>query len=134
MNIGDRIRELRKGKKMTQRELAALSDMAENTIRQYELHLRQPKVAQLKNIANALDCSLDYLTGVEKDNSIAFHLEKIYSELGYDIYVDDPEHPRYIIHNSSKIKVSLSQLEALQERILSFNRFSLDELIEKCDE
>lgn len=133
MDIGDRIRELRKGKKMTQRELAALSDMAENTIRQYELHLRQPKVEQLKNIANSLGCSLDYLTGVEKDNNISFHLEKIYSEMGYDIYVDDPEHPRYIIHNGKETKVSLSELITLQERVLSFVRFSLDELIEKGD-
>ena len=71
MDIGERIREMRKDKKMTQRELAALTGVAENTIRQYELHLRKPKVEQLKSIARVFDCSLDYLTGADDEPETA---------------------------------------------------------------
>ena len=88
MDIGERIREMRKDKKMTQRELAALTGVAENTIRQYELHLRKPKVEQLKSIARVFDCSLDYLTGADDEpETAANHLERVFAELGYTIAV-----------------------------------------------
>ena len=52
-NIGDRIKALRKQRKLTQKELAALSRLAEITIRQYEAGLL-PKEDGITRIAKAL--------------------------------------------------------------------------------
>lgn len=54
MNIGEKIKNLRTEKGMTQKELSKLSGIAEITIRKYENHDRQPKVEQVQKLAAAL--------------------------------------------------------------------------------
>lgn len=58
MSVGDRIKSIRKGK-MTQKELAEKTGLAEITIRQYEAGKYEPKHNNLQKIADALgvDCS-----------------------------------------------------------------------------
>lgn len=125
MDIGERIRELRKDKKMTQRELAALTGVAENTIRQYELHLRKPKVEQLKNIARVFNCSLDYLTGADdKPEVAANHLEKVFEELGYTIRSDN-EGSLSLSHNGESITMPDMDFQEMKNKILSYIRFTL---------
>lgn len=128
MDIGERIREIRKNKKMTQRELAALTGVAENTIRQYELHLRKPKVEQLKSIARVFDCSLDYLTGADDESETAANpLEQIFAELGYVITHDGDNIS--ILYDGRVAALSEADFKKMQDKVLSFIRFTLaDEL------
>lgn len=124
MDIGERIREMRKDKKMTQRELAALTGVAENTIRQYELHLRKPKVEQLKSIARVFDCSLDYLTGADDEpETAANHLERVFAELGYTIVHDGGN--IVLSNNGREIPLSEADYKEMQNKVLSFIRFTL---------
>ena len=68
MNIGERIREQRKLKKLTQSRLAELSGIATITVNQYENGKRQPSVKQLHKLARALDVPISLF--VEMSSSV----------------------------------------------------------------
>lgn len=55
MTVGERIKQARKLKGLTQKQLGELSETSEITVRQYELGKRQPRLEQLRRIASALD-------------------------------------------------------------------------------
>lgn len=61
MTIGQKIRECRKIKNLTQKKLADLSDVSIVSIQQYERAVRTPHIIQLKKIAAALDISVNDL-------------------------------------------------------------------------
>lgn len=58
---GDRMRKVRKAKRIKQAQLAGLIRTTQKMISQYERGIYQPNASTLDAIANALDCSLDYL-------------------------------------------------------------------------
>lgn len=64
MTIGERIRDTRKMRGLTQREVGEKCGIAESTIRQYELGKLNPKIETLKRIADALDVPVSYLSQV----------------------------------------------------------------------
>lgn len=54
MDVGKRIRRIRNGKRMTQKELGEACGIAEPTIRRYELGMLKPRFSTLKKIADGL--------------------------------------------------------------------------------
>jgi transcriptional regulator with XRE-family HTH domain len=63
MNIGDKITALRKGKKISQADLAKEAGVSREIIGRYERNEVSPSVDVAKKIADALEVSLDYLAG-----------------------------------------------------------------------
>lgn len=63
MSVGEKIREYRKKAGLTQKKLGEISGTSERTIQQYETGKRQPRLKQLKKIAEAL--SLDIKTFID---------------------------------------------------------------------
>lgn len=61
MDIGKRIRQLRKEKGMTQAELAEQTGIAVNSVRLYEGGYRSPNLQTLMKLASALGVSLTEL-------------------------------------------------------------------------
>jgi len=61
--LGQRIRNLRKEKKMTQQELANKLNLAKSTISQYENNVNEPDNDTIRKIADVFDVSVDYLLG-----------------------------------------------------------------------
>ena len=61
--INHRIKELRKERALTQRELGELSGMSGQMIRNYESGYRTPKIENLQKIADALSVSIEDLMG-----------------------------------------------------------------------
>lgn len=61
MTVGQRIRVARNKAGLTQRELAARAETATGTIQQYELEKRQPRLEQLRRIANVLGVDINWL-------------------------------------------------------------------------
>jgi transcriptional regulator with XRE-family HTH domain len=59
--IGTRIREAREAAGMKQVKLAATTDLALNTIRNYELNLTAQSIENLRLIADALDVDVLWL-------------------------------------------------------------------------
>jgi len=77
MTEGENIRAARKKAKLTQKELAEKSGLATITIQQYERNLREPRLENIKKIANALDVSVDSLFGDSRIGLMTeFDLEK----------------------------------------------------------
>lgn len=65
MNIGERIRAIRKSKGMTQKQVAEECGMADSAIRKYESGSQKPKLETLQRIATALNVSPTYLIGYD---------------------------------------------------------------------
>lgn len=61
MTVGEKIREIRKLKGISQKALATLCNMSEPAIRNYELGNRTPSPKQLEKIAKALKIEVDDL-------------------------------------------------------------------------
>ncbi|QNO15314.1 helix-turn-helix transcriptional regulator [Alkalicella caledoniensis] len=65
MNIGERIRSLRKERDLTQKELSKLSSISEISIRKYENGDRQPKQNAIFHLAKALNVNEGWLMGYD---------------------------------------------------------------------
>ncbi len=66
VETGKRIRELRKGMNMSQRELAERAGVAQNTVSQYENGTSELSLSVLANFAKILDTTADYLLGLSE--------------------------------------------------------------------
>ena len=60
---GSRIRAVRKARKMTASRLAEMIGLSEVSLTHIECGSRGPSLQTIYNIADALDTSIDYLTG-----------------------------------------------------------------------
>lgn len=82
MNIGNRIKEIRESKEISQRELAKKIKVKQSTISNYEKGVREPSLENIILIAKELDVSLDYLlTGKEKEIRLSKEEYVFFSEL-----------------------------------------------------
>lgn len=66
----NRIRELRKSKKLTQVELAKFLNVSDRTVGFYETGERDPDTTTLNNLANFFNVSIDYLLGRTDEKNI----------------------------------------------------------------
>ena len=65
MGIGENIKQFRKQRKLTQKQLGELSGTSEITVRQYETNRRAPRIEQLNKIAIALGVDIGDLLDME---------------------------------------------------------------------
>lgn len=63
MTVGEKIRQLRKERNLTQKQLGELAGIAEPTIRRYELGKLNPKYETIVKIATALRTSTGVILG-----------------------------------------------------------------------
>jgi len=70
VEFGDRLRSLRKQKKLTQKQLAALIGVKNSIISFYEVGDRIPSPEIIIKLATTLGVTADYLLGIEKSESI----------------------------------------------------------------
>lgn len=61
--LSKRLKQCRKERGLSQREVAIFCDITEKTYQNYELMTREPKLDILIRIADYYEVSLDYLTG-----------------------------------------------------------------------
>ena len=81
VNIGKRIAELRKAKKMSQSDLAKAVSASRDIIGKYERGEHSPSVEMAIKLAEALEVSVDYMLGKERfgryDKEVMRRLEGI---------------------------------------------------------
>ena len=65
--FGVHLKNLRKSRKLTQKQLALEIGASERGIQQYELGVRKPTYDKLIALADYFDVSLDYLVGRSND-------------------------------------------------------------------
>lgn len=66
----NRISELRKAQKLSQKALGEIIGVAQNTVCNWENGKRDPDYESLKKLALFFDCSTDYLLGHEKKPTV----------------------------------------------------------------
>lgn len=74
MTVGERIKELRIQKKLTQTELAGLVSLSYIQVGRYETNKSNPSADVLNRLAAALDTSTDYLMKGTQDEAVAAQL------------------------------------------------------------
>lgn len=88
MTIGERIKQARNAKGLTQKQLGAISGTSEITIRQYELGKRQPRIEQFQAIAVALGVDVNWLmngqTLEQRDQAMKDYVARRFSEVELD--------------------------------------------------
>jgi transcriptional regulator with XRE-family HTH domain len=70
--FGDRLRELREDKNMTQDDLASILNVSRQTISGYEKGVNEPNIENLVRMAEIFNVSLDYLLGRTKIKNAAY--------------------------------------------------------------
>lgn len=89
--LANRIKELRKNKGFTQKELATLLGIGQTTVANYEQGTRVPDTEKLNNMADLFEITLDYLLGrSEKTSSSNKEVKSNNIDLKYvnKIYLD----------------------------------------------
>ena len=70
VDFGKRLRELRKEKKLTQKQLGKMIGVQDSVISFYELGDRMPSPEIIVKLAKALHVSADYLMGLDKHGAV----------------------------------------------------------------
>lgn len=90
MTFGDRLRDARLQKGLTQEQLAQQIGVAKSTLTGYEKGNREPDVFKIKKILEVLEVDSDYLLGIDRTKKASepdeSDSEAIYEELGFKIY------------------------------------------------
>ncbi len=128
MTIGERIRDIRKEKGLTQQALGQLLGVTQSTVGQYETNQNPPKISTLQAIATALGVSLEQLVGVPDsvramgiDQAVVSprglsasefnDFERFIESLGY---YTRPEGDNYRLHKGKKsVAITPDELKAL---------------------
>ncbi|MBR4888306.1 MAG: helix-turn-helix transcriptional regulator [Clostridia bacterium] len=70
MGFGNRLRQLRKEKKLTQRQLAEMVGLRHSVVSFYEIGERSPSPEIIKKLASSLHVSSDYLLGIDRGETV----------------------------------------------------------------
>lgn len=114
MNTGELIREYRRSKNLTQKQLADRVELSEQAIRMYELGKREPNADVIKRIGKALDVAPESLHGIEFESArealeLLFALDEKY---GLTPHVD--ENGISLVLDSRKTAASQKFVYAIQ--------------------
>lgn len=124
---GEKIKEIRKSKGLTQKKLAELCNMYESQIRKYESGSVHPKIETLQKIANALcvpvtELRSDLEIDIEEltkaiSQSMNFQTEKIFTEMASGIIMNELNKEElnklFDMLNSSGQEKAIEQVEML---------------------
>lgn len=143
VQIGNKIKKLRKEKGITQKEMAKLCGIPYSTYSNYENNNREPSSEQLRKIASALSIqAIDLIyeypeqpDDISPEHPIAFPgLEKKLSEIGYSIryeidYVNYDDNEIWIVcPDGEKLFLSLEELETLDLEMDMYLKFRIDHM------
>lgn len=92
--LNERLRERRKNKGLTQKQLGDLVGASEFTISKYERGINEPDADTLRKICVAIDCTADYLIGKtdNPDSNVYTHndvLIELSKEYPYELTPDE---------------------------------------------
>ncbi len=98
MNIGNKIKELRVQKDLTQEELANRAELSKGFISQLERDLTSPSIATLVDILQCLGTDLKEFFHEEADHQVVFGMDDYFTKID-EVYKNKTE---WIIPNAQK--------------------------------
>ena len=110
MELGNTLAQLRKQKKLSQRNFAEAIGVSNGAVAMWETNKRQPDLEMLKKIAAFYDVSSDYILGITQADS--------HKHSNLDCIINKPENPPadYLVAISQQ-KQFLSKNESLLQSI-----------------
>lgn len=132
IQIGTNIKQIRKEKRLTQKQLAELIGKTESSVQKYESGKVAIPINVLELIATALDCQLIQLYGITSDSFLE-RLRKsnrdpflIYLDsLGYEITINGRGGLLIKLPNG-KIPLIQKQYKSLEEKVISYIKFLIE--------
>ncbi|WP_204780375.1 helix-turn-helix transcriptional regulator [Limosilactobacillus oris] len=104
MSLANRIKEARKSKRYTQKDLASLLNVKPATVSGWEVGRNEPSLDMLHKLSNVLGVSFEYLTGVVSQTSDDDHpLTRNQKLVAYSIDPDISDEERQDIIEMVKI-------------------------------
>lgn len=140
MNIGEKIRLLRKKAGLTQKELGQKLGISQAAIGQFETNRSNPQIETLQKIASALDVPVqdllpdtlyNRLLGDKAITAYSNLLEQIIGAKGYTFGITEDDDSLYINYPDGILKINLEIADKLQEDIESYTDFKMQELKNK---
>lgn len=105
MTTGQKIKQIRESKNLSQRELGELLNKSQGTVAKYENDLAEMDYATLNTFCNYANCSIDYLLGrVDNPNLV---VKKAPPESGAEEYVIDKDAPELTVDEIKRLKAFL---------------------------
>lgn len=80
-SFGEKVRDYRKDKDISQKEMAALIPMNQSNFSKIELDKQEPNLFQLKRIAEILDISVDKLLDINRKTVSIEQIKKLQKDL-----------------------------------------------------
>lgn len=136
MNIGSKIKELRKAQKLTQAELSLKANISRSYLADIERNRYNPSVDTLSSLAKGLDITLSQLVDTTNDKSIKseqpkkYFIEEYLLTLGYEI-IYDSEGNIILDTSDTEYEISESDIKDIQKSIDTFAKFKLSEIMSK---
>lgn len=109
LKIGDKIREVRLRRNLTQEDLAEMIDVVPNYLSMIECNNKYPSLDVLIKIGKALNTSFDYLLSNESDTNKLLNLK--YKETIKDISKLKPELQEEFLDISNNIAKSFNNIQ-----------------------
>lgn len=100
--FGDRLKELRKERNLTQEDIGKICDVAKNTISNWENNINQPPLEIVKKLAHYFGVTADYLLGLNQND--VNRIDKLNIALREAGMIDNNENL-----NEEEIKLALDQ-------------------------
>lgn len=99
MSIADRIKDARKYKGYTQKDLARVLNVKPATISAWEVGRNEPSIEMLKQLADVLGVTFEHLAGIEKPKGTADLADDntIFTYEGKEIPPEDLEYMKRIL-------------------------------------
>lgn len=84
MAFGEKLRHIRKQKRLTQKELGSRLGVSASMVAQYENNLRNPKYGTVEKIAKALECDISELLTPHEESEMIINQLLEWSDAGND--------------------------------------------------
>ncbi len=91
-SFGERLRQIRKERGLTQDEFAKILDTSKQILSRYELEQRSPRIEQVRKYAEKLQVSVDYLLGDTEAEAVSYDLcAQMQGKPFYKIFIEVTE-------------------------------------------
>jgi len=112
VDIGNKLKELRKQKKTTQTEVANFLGIKQNTYSQYENNVRQPDIDTVAKLAMFFKVSIDELVGLEISLSTSNELDAMVEAL----FLEFRDNKKFKDKNDDELRKFI--LETIKEELI----------------
>jgi len=105
MTFGQKLKDLRKEKKLTQEQLGKKVGVSDRTIGYYETDERFPPKDVLENIANYFNLTIDYLVGRVEEKTLRQELEELKSITGKELNLTEADKQTILALVEAQLKI-----------------------------